>query len=232
MLEKYYDRARDLPNDNSKYLDLDKDDMAKWHQVYYPQLSKCEIIKDASYFNNPVSDDTLGIGVDGRFCKFEYVQFLYRAYRYTSEHAFRVFDSSGGFHTPPLGAKQGVWNPDCNHLWNTTYPVACRGVVDFSKNEKTVNLKQCIDMLEKYTARFENKGTYDGATVTPEEHEVALWKSTYYPFFVKFNLFPDGEFFGDVKANPNLGIGADCEFYGKELFHFLYRCYKFMHSFF
>jgi hypothetical protein len=29
-------------------------------------------------------------------------------------------DSSGGFHTPPLGAKQGVWNPDCNHLWNTT----------------------------------------------------------------------------------------------------------------
>jgi hypothetical protein len=194
MLERYYDRAGGLPNDNSKCLELDKDDMTKWRQVYYPQLSKPEIIKDASYFENPVKNDRYGIGSDGRFCKFEYAQFMYRAYKYVYQHAFRRFD--------------------------------------FTKNEKTVNLDQCVTMLEKYVASFEIKGTNDCVTVTHMADEIALWKNTYYPFFVKFGIIPDGEFFGDVQKNPNLGVGADCVFYGKELFHFLYQCYKFTRAFF
>jgi hypothetical protein len=145
-------------------------------------------------FENPVKDDRFGIGSDGRFCKFEYAQFMYRAHKYVYQHTFRQFD--------------------------------------FTKNKKTVNLDQCVTMLEKYVARFKNKGTADKATVTPAPDAVVLWKNTYYPFFVKFGLIPDGEFFGDIQKNPNFGIGADCEFYGKELFHFFYQCYKFTHAFF
>jgi soluble lytic murein transglycosylase-like protein len=67
-----------------------------------------------------------------------------------AQFLLEFFDSSGGFHTPPLGAKQGRWNPDCNHLWNTTYPVACRRVVDYGtlrSNKNTTLHKLSIPFI-------------------------------------------------------------------------------------
>lgn len=82
MLEKYYDRARALPNNNTRVITLDGQDMADWKSLYYPQLVQSSIIQDGTFFQNPLINKNYGIGADGQFTKYEYVQFLWKAYKY------------------------------------------------------------------------------------------------------------------------------------------------------
>ena len=55
--------------------------------------------------------------------------------------------------------------------------------------------------------------------------DMSLWKQMYYPRLVLSGpRLLDDKFFGS--NNTNLGIGADGEFSGYELFQFLYRLYN------
>lgn len=92
MFERYYEQARTLPNDNSKVFTLNGADLKAWKDTFYPQLSKPEIIQDAGFFQSPVKNANYGVGMDGSFCKVEYVQFLYRAYKYLKPN----FDANSG----------------------------------------------------------------------------------------------------------------------------------------
>jgi hypothetical protein len=82
MLEKYYGQVQALPNDNSKSITLQGTDMAAWKNTYYPQLVKTKRVMDGEFFQYPLRDTRSGIGDDGVFCKYEYIQFMYRAYRF------------------------------------------------------------------------------------------------------------------------------------------------------
>lgn len=82
MLEKYEKYARKLPNDNSKVESLLNSDMVAWKKAYYPQLVETGKIRDGSFFQNPLVNRNYGIGQDGKFTKYEYVQFLWRAYKF------------------------------------------------------------------------------------------------------------------------------------------------------
>lgn len=77
MLEPY---AAGFENKGTKpdiAFDLNKADMKKWNDVYYPKLSGSGLVPDASFFGTP----NLGIGNDGRFGAEELCHFLYRLYR-------------------------------------------------------------------------------------------------------------------------------------------------------
>jgi hypothetical protein len=84
MLDKYYDKAKALPNNNSRAVSLEGGDLSDWTNKYYVSLADPDngILQDASFFEDPVRNFNVGIGRDGKFYKYEYVQFMYRAYRY------------------------------------------------------------------------------------------------------------------------------------------------------
>lgn len=82
MLEAYYEKARNLPNDSSKSLTLEGQDMTDWKKTYYPLLVVSGIIQDGMYFQNPLVNTNYGIGADGTCTKYEYIQFLWSAYKY------------------------------------------------------------------------------------------------------------------------------------------------------
>lgn len=183
MLEKYYDEAQKLPNNNTKCLSLNQEDLKLWTGTYYPQLVQSGVIRDGVFFQNPIKNQNYGIGADGKCTKYEYVQFLWSAYQYV--------------------------------------------VTDFSANLGLQYIKECIDMLEPYTEIFKNNLTETSMVKNLNNNDMDRWKKGFYPFFSKSGLIPDGQFFGDVEATPNLGIGEDGAFYGEELCHFLYQLYKF-----
>ncbi|MDR1149516.1 MAG: hypothetical protein LBK66_12890 [Spirochaetaceae bacterium] len=182
----YYDRAKALPNNNTKVELLNSNDLSVWKSTYYPQLSRAGVIKDGAYFQSPVIDINYGIGADGAFTKYEYVQFLWQAYKYV--------------------------------------------LTDFSANPGITYIKECIDMLEKYTGSFQNKGTETQKVLGLNAVDLTRWNYEFYPLFSKSGLIPDGQFFGDVNKTPNYGIGQDGAFAGEELCHFLYQLYKFASS--
>ena len=82
MLEKYYQKAQNLPNNNKKVLNLEAQDLKDWKNTYYPELVKSGLIRDGEFFQKPLKNLNYGIGIDGAFTKYEYVQFLWRAYKY------------------------------------------------------------------------------------------------------------------------------------------------------
>ncbi len=49
MLEGYYDEAKELPNNNSKCLNLKEEDLKLWKDTYYPQLVKSGVIRDGIF---------------------------------------------------------------------------------------------------------------------------------------------------------------------------------------
>lgn len=183
MLEKYYEKAKHLPNDNSAVWTLEGADLTTWKNTYYPQLVKSGEICDSSFFQNPVANPNYGIGADGQFTKYEYVQYLYSAYKYV--------------------------------------------LTDFSANSGLKYIKTCIDMLEPYVGLFKNHGTGTDELHSFKSADMDKWEKEYYLYFSKSGLVPDGQFFGNVNENPNYGIGADGQFAGEELCHFLYQLYKF-----
>jgi hypothetical protein len=90
MLEKHYDAVKKLNGINELFL-LPKDDLAIWQNTYYKALVETRFIIDGEFFKYPIKDDEdVGIWKDGRFNKYEYVQFLYRIYKKLLD-AFGVF---------------------------------------------------------------------------------------------------------------------------------------------
>ena len=82
MLEKYYDEARSLPNNNTKVLELRGKDAEDWKNTYYPQLVQSGAVRDGLFFQNPIVNQNYGIGADAHCTKYEYVQYLWSAYKY------------------------------------------------------------------------------------------------------------------------------------------------------
>jgi hypothetical protein len=175
-----------MSNDNTvQAMNLDAEDMAAWKNDYYPKLVQGGIVLDGKYFQNPLVNPNLGIGVDGALLKYEYVQFQYRCYRILVDGAFPA-------------------------------------------NKGVKYIKKCIDMLEPYLGFFENKGTGN----TPQflsEADKKVWLSDYYPHISATGLICDAEFFGDAGREPYNGIGSDAGFYGRDIFHFLYQCYRYVY---
>jgi hypothetical protein len=179
MLDKYYDRVKCLSGMN--ILSFDSIDMNEWKTKYYPKLVQTGIIRDGDFFQNSLENKNYGIGDDGSFCRYEYVGFLYWAYKAL--------------------------------------------VRSFTTNQETVYIKHCIDLLEPFVAQFENKGTSDNFFTLPNAIR-DKWQSEYYKNLSLSGKISDGDFFGDFKSNPDLGIGADGTFSGVELLHFLFECYR------
>ncbi|GHT86620.1 hypothetical protein FACS1894137_12450 [Spirochaetia bacterium] len=82
MLEKHYNNVKNLRNDNKQAYTLPGTDLSDWKNTYYPQLVQSGFVRDGSFFQNPVSNPNYGIGADGGFTKYEYVQYLWSAYKY------------------------------------------------------------------------------------------------------------------------------------------------------
>ena len=183
MLEKYINDAKNLPNNNTKNLRLDGADMTAWKQTYYPQLVANGKIRDGVFFENPLKNRNYGIGQDGECTKYEYVQFLWSAYKFV------------------MG--------------------------DFPADSDALKyIKDCIKMLEPCASSFENHGTETAAVHSLNPADKKKWVNEIYPKLSKSGLIPDGTFFGDIKADPRLGVGNDGEFTGEELCHFLFRLYR------
>lgn len=86
---------------------------------------------------------------------------------------------------------------------------------------QNADLFGCAEMLEKYVDRFpRTKGN-----MVLEGQDAADWKDRYFPELVEGGpKLPDYTFFRP--ADKTYGIGSDCTFSARELFHFLYRLYK------
>ena len=93
--------------------------------------------------------------------------------------------------------------------------------MDMMKIMNCSEMLSCAEMLEKYVSEYQK--TRKNMKLVSED--MSLWKQMYYPRLVLSGpRLLDDKFFGS--NNTNLGIGADGEFSGYELFQFLYRLYK------
>ena len=146
------------------------------------------------------------IGYDKTFYKYQYCETLYECYKYLA----------------------GNYVPD----------------------SRTQFVKFCIDLAEPYVNRFRRKpgerpdgtapkGEGKGAEYYPfDKDDLNTWKKYCLEVFGKANrddniwqIYNENIRFcgnGDT-SNENLGIGQDGEFYGSELLHFLYLCYRFLY---
>lgn len=102
------------------------------------------------------------------------------------------------------------------------------GMPDY--DNKCTLILQAAMIGEKYVPNFRGKSTYDRELgVFEKTQDLPIWKA-FYNCNTKEELVCDGSFFGNYRGNPNYGIGADGEFYGRELLHFLSRCYKYVYE--
>lgn len=93
MLEKYYETVKKMPN-TPEVMGISEQDTKQWKNVYYPKLVKSKEIRDGEFFQFPLIDPNYGIGADATFTKYEYVQYLWQAYKYVIDEKV--------FHTNPV----------------------------------------------------------------------------------------------------------------------------------
>lgn len=84
---------------------------------------------------------------------------------------------------------------------------------------------QLLECLEAHVEPLEKKGTKDQVLYHLEGEELEAWNE-FYQWNSLTHMVPDGEFFGDDRACPDLGIGKDGAYYGVELLHFLFQVYR------
>lgn len=111
---------------------------------------------------------------------------------------------------------------------NIMYQLYKKAVL-YSENTVDQNNKvlACVRMLEPYTFYFMSNWK-DAGVVTLSADHMNRWKNDFYPNLVKAKIIPDTSFFDPEEKNKNYGIGEDGSFYGAELLHFLYECYRYI----
>lgn len=87
-------------------------------------------------------------------------------------------------------------------------------------------IMETAQMAEKYVPYFDGQPVDDRKLCTfAEGADMADWRMFYHQNALE-EIVADGSFFGNYRGCPNLGIGSDGAFYGRELLHFLSRCYR------
>lgn len=89
--------------------------------------------------------------------------------------------------------------------------------------EMFCKIQECAKMLEKYVDRFADAGV----CLKFSAEDMMLWINDYYRTLVHGGpQLLDEKYYTGNDRESNLGIGKDGEFYGEELFQFLYRLYQ------
>lgn len=193
MFDQYYDTVAAAETSMENF-SLNDNDLALWSGRYRQMIKDTGVIKDGEFFDGGEKNPDIGVGLDGKFNKFEYCNIMYQLYKY-------LYDST----------KQNL------------YSVRQEDIV-FVEN-MTYMLDRYVSSTEKH---IEGRKTTDNSVMDLEPQDMAEWKNIYYPYLSKSRLVRDGSFFGDDLKTPNLGIGADGAFSGRELLHFLFECYRFL----
>lgn len=205
MLEESYDKISVISFDTKLFLSA-KDKV--WWNYIGRKLVDAGIIDDLYFFSETPAKEYDEIGYDKTFYKYQYCETLYECYKYLA----------------------GNYVPDSG----------------------TQFVKFCIDMVEPYVNRFRRKPGErpDGATPKGEgrgaeyypfdEDDLNTWKKYCLQVFGCMDTNKDIRYIynenirfcgnGDT-SNKNPGIGQDGEFYGSELLHFLYLCYRFLYDY-
>lgn len=118
----------------------------------------------------------------------------------------------------------------CNIMYQLfRYLVKGKDILVEGVREKDVeNVYDYLNSLDKYVDRIKGCSPKDNTVYSLEGDDMTLWQKKYYPYISKTNIISDGTFWGDTLSEPNLGIGKDGKFTGRELLHFLFECYKFI----
>lgn len=87
-------------------------------------------------------------------------------------------------------------------------------------------IMETAQMAEGYVWRFDGQPVDDSKLYAfAEGVDMADWRMFYHQNALE-EIVADGSFFGNYRGCPNLGIGSDGAFYGRELLHFLSQCYR------
>lgn len=205
MLEESYDKIKAISFDTP--LSLSENDKIRWNNTGR-KLVDAGIIDDLYFFSETPAKEYDKIGYDKTFYKYQYCETLYECYKYLA----------------------GNYVPD----------------------SRTQFVKFCIDMTEPYVNRFRRKpdekpdgtapkGEGKGAEYYPfDKDDLNAWKKYCLVVFgdmhtdedIRYIYNENIRFCGNGNtSNKNLGIGEDGEFYGSELLHFLYLCYRFLYDY-
>lgn len=178
---------------------LSEEDKECWNSTGR-KLVDAGVIDDLYFFSETPAKEYDKIGYDKTFYKYQYCETLYECYKYLA-----------GNYVPSI---------------------------------KTQFVKFCIDMTEPYVNRFRRKpGEVPtggmGADFYPfDKDDEHTWNAYCKPIFkdagtdsdVRDIYLENNKFWLAGASQPNnSGIGEDGLFFGSELLHFLYLCYRFLY---
>lgn len=80
MLDKYYEKVRNLSNENQDSVTLDNLDLKEWQEYFYPELIEKRIVSNGEYFENG-NGTAYGVQKDGSIVKSAYCRLTYSCYK-------------------------------------------------------------------------------------------------------------------------------------------------------
>lgn len=146
MLNPYVEKYRNLGNED-RVFSLSSEDMEKWKNDFYKNLSKSGLISDCDFFADPTKKPTYGIGSDGIFKGSELTHFLYGCYKYI--YSFK--HQAEKLNDTVINAAGFRYIPDSSVSHDTCYP---EDQIEHITDELMIQLMSGEYPLNVYTVNF------------------------------------------------------------------------------